>query len=502
MYDICVEGVGVMTRVMTYHKVVLHLRMPMIRVGPQAGPQTAFMSCPADIVIFGGAPGGGKSNALLREAARWIGVPHYAGVLFRRTSTDLKKAGGLWDKGSRMYRTLGARVREGADLDARWPNGACIQFRGIEHEKDVEEWQGTELDFVGMDEGDQFSEYQFWYLISRLRGTSGIKSYIRVTVNPNPDSWVRGLIAWWIGPDGRAIPERDGAIRWLCRVGDDIKHFASASECQAYLDAIGDRDSQPHSLTFIHSSMSDNPALMAADPGYRGRLAMQDAVTRARLLDENWDARPQAGAFFSRMWFNAIDAPPPPDTVHRSARGWDLAGGEPTSANPNPDYTWGVRIDLLKNGHVVVSDVVGGQLAPSAVDALLCRQAQLDGPGVVQCLFQDPGGAGKRDVAYIERLVRAAAPTSRVSIEVANKSKVTYIAPFSARVDPRMRMNQIQASIVRAPWNAAWLSELEAFPSRGVHDDRVDATARAWLELDRAQQPFSDAFVRAMRRMG
>src|SRR5690554_534113 len=71
--------------------------------GPQAGPQEQFLKSKADIAIYGGAAGGGKTWALLLEPLSHIANPGFGGVIFRRTTVQVRNEGGLWDESARMY---------------------------------------------------------------------------------------------------------------------------------------------------------------------------------------------------------------------------------------------------------------------------------------------------------------------------------------------------------------------------------------------------------------
>ncbi len=467
-----------------------------------------FSACTADIAIFGGQAGGGKTWALLLEMARWMFVAGFRGLLLRRTIADQRKAGGLLDTATDVFGQLGASKRMSPDIDFIWKSGAKVQLSGCEQEEAIKEWQGAQLDLVGWDELTHFTKFQFWYLYTRMRSAHGkIKPYFRATCNPEPDSWVRELIAWWIGADGFAIPERSGVIRWLCREGDDYRWFDSQAQAQAWLTEIGDTDQDPVSVTFIPAKLSDNPILLKNDPKYRGRLAVQDAQTRALLLDGNWNARVQPGAFFDRSWFDVYESVPEWKDVVCACRAWDIADSRPTPERPNPDWTAGVLLYLLKNGRVVVCDVQHVRESEGAVDELMARIAVQDGPRVTIGLFQDPASAGKRDVRHLQTALRKALPSANITVELAGKgkdSKLTYARPFSAYVDPRTMADgrELRAVIVRAPWNSAYLGELVAFPptDKALHDDMVDATGRAWLELaKRRPGGFAADFGKAWR---
>ncbi|KKM01135.1 hypothetical protein LCGC14_1797410 [marine sediment metagenome] len=194
-------------------------------IRPQAGPQERASSSAADILIYGGAAGGGKSWALTFEAARHIRVPGYAAIIFRRTTKQVTGGGSIWEEASSLYPTLGGIGREHR-LDWKFGTGdgerpSTIEFGHLEHEKNKLDHQGKQYGFLGFDELTHFTETQFWYLQTRARSTTGIRPRVWGTCNPDSESWVRRLIDWWIGDDGLPIAERSGALRWFARGADD-----------------------------------------------------------------------------------------------------------------------------------------------------------------------------------------------------------------------------------------------------------------------------------------
>src|SRR4051794_22869976 len=103
-------------------------------IRPQDGPQTAFLGSSADIAIYGGAAGGGKTWALLMEPLRHVANPEFGAVFFRRTTVQIRNEGGLWDESFKLYPLIGAEPREHV-LNYKFPSGAEVTFAHLEHDK-------------------------------------------------------------------------------------------------------------------------------------------------------------------------------------------------------------------------------------------------------------------------------------------------------------------------------------------------------------------------------
>lgn len=287
-----------------------------IKIGPQPGPQEKFLNSDADIVIFGGARGGGKSYALLMDAMRYCinnrsrhretgevidrpAVKNFNALLLRKSYQQIYKAGGLYSASQKIYPHLGAHFTQTTN---RWtfPSGGTVDFGHMEHEQDKDKYLGLEIPWIGFDEVNQFSESQFWFMTSSNRSTLGIPSRIRATCNPDSSSWVRDFIEWWIDIDtGWPIPERDGVIRWFVRLNNEMYWGSTKDELwESVKDWFdGDRTNfMPSSATFIKSLLEDNRVLEESDPGYRAKLLQMPEVDRQRFLEGNWLVSPTEGS--------------------------------------------------------------------------------------------------------------------------------------------------------------------------------------------------------------
>src|SRR5262245_3890770 len=304
---------------------------PVGRVGwtPQPGPQTAFANTWADICVMGGAAGAGKTSALLMEPAKYLHVPGFNCVTFRRTSPQITNPGGLWDDSTQLYPAYSGTQVKGM-LEWRFPAGSKIVFRHLEHEESRIEWSGSQITLLQFDELFTFSEKQFWFLSSRNRSNCGVRPYIRATTNPDPDSWLADLLAWWIDQDtGFPLLDRAGVIRWLVRNGEELVWFDDHAYLRAKTYAVQltkDQRTEPKSVTFIPGRIDDNAILLATNPDYLSNLHALPYVEKMQLLYGNWKVRPSAGNVFNREHFEVIDARP--HAVALTIRAWDKAGTE------------------------------------------------------------------------------------------------------------------------------------------------------------------------------
>lgn len=437
----------------------------IIRIAPQPGPQTAFLSTRADIAFYGGAAGGGKSYGLLLEPLRHFNNKDFGAVIFRRTSKQVHNEGGLWDESFKLYRQLGAHPRE-ARLEWVFPAGWSLSFAHLEHEKNVYDWQGGQIAFIGFDELTHFSEKQFWYMVSRNRSMSGVPAYIRGTCNPDVDSWVRKVIDWWIDDNGYPIPARSGVLRWFIRLDDAMIWADSAEE----LKATYGHDQLPKSFTFIPSKLTDNQILMEKDPGYLANLRALSRVDRLRLLEGNWNVRASAGTMFRREWFRVIDAIP--SGWISAIRYWDRAATIPNPSNPDPDWTRGVKMYRYPDNTFIVSDLRSIRGTPRDVEKLVINVASHDSTSIQIMSQTDPGSAGKSEAAHFIRMLSG----YNVETETLSKDKITRAKPFSAQCEAG------NIFVLRAPWNDEFFTELENFPD-GVHDDIVDALSGGFNKL-------------------
>lgn len=438
--------------------------MTQIKFTPQVGPQTEFLRNEADIILFGGSAGSGKTYAILLDVLWFHDIPGFTAIIFRRTSTQITAPGGLWANSQELFRLFGG-VANQTSLEWKFPSGAVIKFAHLQYDKDVYSYQGTALTAIYWDEATHFTREQFFYMLSRNRSMCGIKPYIKMTCNPDADSWVRNLIEWWIDEDtGIAIPEKSGVIRWFIMLNDEVIW----SECKAALHEKYP-GCLPKSFTFISASIFDNKKLLEADPGYLANLHALPRVERERLLNGNWNIKPSAGLYFQKGYFEIVEAIP---LTSQKVRYWDRAATKKTDTN-DPDYTVGLKIEKDSNNIIYVTDMVRIQDSPLGVQTVIKNCAISDGIFTQIGIEEDPGQAGISEVDHLTRLLQG----FNVKRNKVTKDKVTRASPVSAQAEAG------NIKVLRGKWNEAFFKELENFPE-GKHDDIVDALSGAFLLIN------------------
>lgn len=456
-------------------------------ISPQHGPQERFLASPADICIYGGAAGGGKTYGLLLEPLRHIRVGGFSATIFRRDYTQVTAPGGLWDSSRLIYSHVnGAFALKTPKLHWQFKSGATVNFAHIGRDDEVDAWQGSQITLIGFDELTHFSEYVFFYMLSRNRSTCGIKPYIRATCNPDADSWVAEFIKWWIDQDsGYPIKERSGKVRWMVRLNEVIHWSDTRAEAlQAALDngiEFEEAETMPKSVTFIASTLQDNKILMANDPGYLANLQAMPLVERERLLYGNWKIKAAAGLMFKRTQVNLLEELPKDVAVW--CRGWDLAATSEDEKG-NPAYTAGVLIGKRRNGRYIVADVINKRLSASDVREIVKMTARADKKKygrVIQRIPQDPGQAGKEQAeSYMKML-------SGFIVKIVGDSgdKVTRAEPFSSQWQGTESMEKGFVDVLLAEWNEVFFNQYESFP-QSEFKDMVDAGAAAFNEIEKS----------------
>jgi phage terminase large subunit-like protein len=417
--------------------------------------------------LYGGAAGGGKSDALLMGAAQYVHCPEFAGIMFRRTHTDLAQPGALMDRAMSWWLPAGA-TWDGINKIFKFPSGAKVAMAYLHKPNDHLRYAGAEYQFTG---------------IARVRRPQGSTIPLRTLSTSNPNGpgflWVKQRFV------GGEDPE----------TGKPIK------------------PAHPYVPARIH----DNPFLDRE--AYIAGLQMLHPTVRAQLLEGDWRAR-DPGDYFRAEWFGPL-LDPELDTWASGdcvrVRWWDLAASE----KPGSAFTAGVRMARHRSGVRAVEHCRAFRATPGKRDDLIVQTAQADGRGVIVGLEIEGGSGGPAQFYALEKRLkslgfRVVGARPRAELTDA-EGKVLYRnssadSSKAARADPvasclerghqrrgecpdtggswwgldRHTPVHLQKDGIRlfaGPWTQAYLDVIEGFPD-GDTCDEVDASSGAWAWLE------------------
>ena len=359
-------------------------RKVVIGFKPQPGPQVAFIKAPFDIVVYGGARGGGKSFASLGEF--WLHAErhglHAKGLMVRKTREDLKDT---IEVAMNMYGD--AAVWNDQKKFFRFRNGAVLNMAYLESDLDAQNYQGWSLTRVYVEELTQYAEAKsIFKLFATLRSAvPGIKCQFRATCNPG-------------GP----------GHHWVKQWAIDIGPMTPYLDPQTGLTRV-----------FIPAKLTDNPALLLNDPGYVSRLKASGSPELVRAwLEGDWNVI--EGAFFPEFSTSRHVLCPfvLPDNWTR------FRSGDWGSAKPYSFGWWAV----VQDDHLLVHGQHRPRLLPRGA---LVRYRELYGAS-------SPDTGLKQPAEQVARLIRAADGDDDIAYSVLDPAAFAVISgPSIAEVFSR-----------------------------------------------------------------
>lgn len=289
---------------------------------PNVGQQTDAYLSKADVLLYGGQAGGGKTHLELG----WGINEAMSGIIFRREGTQTD---GLEKEGKFV---IGEAARfNGVDLEWTWPSGKTLKLAGMPQPDDWQKHAGRERDFYAFDEAGEFLELQVAQILAWLRAPEGRRT--RVVLGSNPPRTSDGLwMIKWFAPwldDTYPDPAVQGELRWAV-------HVTVEDEIQVkWVDGPGEYviDNEIYiakSYTFIPASLHDNP--FRDTPEYRAQLQSLPEPLRSQLLYGKFGSglKDQENQIIPTDWVRlAFDrwTPEPPQDSPMCSIGVDCSGG-------------------------------------------------------------------------------------------------------------------------------------------------------------------------------
>lgn len=233
---------------------------------PSKGPQTLFLQSTARECLIGGAVLGGKTEALVMGALRWVYNPQYAAIILRRERDDLRES---IDRGREMY----SKICPGVDwVESRkrfeFPSGAFILFGEATYEESIEQYKTFQFSYIGFDELTTFTRHQYIYMLSRNRATKTANLPLQMRAGTNPDG-----------------PGHEWVFKRFVEKRDPFKMYSYRFEVQTPREGLKEVEM---TRQFIPATVFDNPHIADLDEYLAGLRSMGKQLSDA-LLYGRWD---------------------------------------------------------------------------------------------------------------------------------------------------------------------------------------------------------------------
>lgn len=249
--------------------------------------QCELLACDDFEVLYGGAAGGGKSDALLIDALclqhSGIRNKNHRAVIFRKTFPDLKD---LIDRSQELYKAIDPKASYNQTTHVwTFSSGAKVEFAYLQNDRDRFRYRGRAWNYIGFDELTLWATDKCYvYLFSRCRTTDKtLPCYVRATTNPD-------------GPGQKWVMERFGiGIEGGATVQSlELEFEVAANDDDGNL--IAEYETRLITRRFIPAKLSDNPHLIGS--GYRERLLSMPPDERENLLHGRWVGNRVRGAIY------------------------------------------------------------------------------------------------------------------------------------------------------------------------------------------------------------
>lgn len=481
-------------------------------------PQQAFLllSFVAE-AFYGGAAGGGKSDAGLMAALQYADVPGYSALIIRRSYSDLALPGAIMARAEEWLTGTGARKKDGGKLwefptaDPRRP--ATLQFGYAQTHADVFRYQGAEFQSIFVDELTHFEERTYRYLFSRLRGPSApCMNCDHPTSQPAGEPrqhdedhdhcacghehlpWAEceapgggggfcgctdyrpvGCDCTLPDPDRDAVDELGHRLFIPAEDGTTLADVPLRMRSGSNPGGVGhgwvkgrfiEPGTRAPNAVFVPAKIADNPSLDRK--AYRVSLSHLTALEIARLESGDWDAADE-GETFERQWFEVVDEAP---ADCRWVRAWDMAATAPSTEakRSDPDWTVGTLMGLSSAGQFFIADVIRVRKKPLETERLIAQTAAVDGRRVAIRMEEEGGSSGKTVIDHYRREVLVGYDYDGIKPTLSKEERAAPLARAAQAGNVKL--------LSRA-WVPAWLDEVAAFPTKGIHDDQVDSASLA-----------------------
>jgi predicted phage terminase large subunit-like protein len=417
---------------------------PQDREDGSPGPQAALLACPCDLIGFGGARGGGKSDGLLGD---WIGHineggPKCKGLILRASLTELEQ---LIARSIEIFGRIGGAYNSSKK---RWvfPDGQVLKFAYLERITDVKRYQGHDYTWIAVEEGGNWptdldedgkpTQNAIKMLRATLRSAAGVKTRMVITANPGG-------------------PGHDWFKEWFIKPAPPMTPFQHP---------IFSTPTTPCWTVFIPSRLEDNRILMQKDPDYEAKLMTSGPAWLVRAWRfGDWDATPE-GAIIKIEQLGRFELSENRAEMPAFKEVWDCWDTAFKIKQQN-DYSVGMKFGVTDTG----------------IYLLHCWRGKKEYPQLKQVIadFAAPSSTWNR---ANEVNIEDAASGQDLIAELKQTTSLP-VKPFKRKGKDKVEAANLVTHVISAgkvkipktaPWLADVMSEWSIFPN-GSHDDAVDA---------------------------
>lgn len=263
---------------------------------------------------------------ILMEAMYDFINPHFSSLILRKGKNDFDN---IIRDSKTLYGEYGTYNKSKDDMSWYFNAGGKLKFTYYDgdYEDFKDRLQGQQYAYIAVDEITQMEYEKFKYLLTSNRNANGIRNRFVGSCNPDPLSWVRQFIDYWIDENGDPIEERSGKVRYVYMEGDSIDEAVwGDTPHEVYMQVRDKIDAlwQPEyeemgfdkermfvkSVTFIRADIKYNKKLLVSDPNYLAGLANQSEEQKARDLGGNWNFMAMGDDMIKMIHLqNCFDAP-------------------------------------------------------------------------------------------------------------------------------------------------------------------------------------------------
>lgn len=344
---------------------------------PSTGPQAQAYFSLADCLLYGGEPGGGKSQLILGLAFN----SHQRSLVMRRQYGDLDK---LVEDALKIHGSR-AGFNGSPPPKLRISETQIINFAAAHRIGDEQGQMGKGQDLLGIDEGTHFAESQIRFLMGWNR-TDVPGQRVRTVIATNPPLtaeglWVNKMFAPWLDPQ-YPHPAKPGELRWVVSDEDGKDLWVDGPH-----DArtVNGKIVRPTSRTYIPAKVSDNPYYAATDyerqldalPEPHRSLLMGGFTTTfkdapdqviptawVRIAQNRWTPKPPEGVPQCAIGVDASGGGDDPMVMARRHDGWFdkliVIPGKEIPIDRIGPYCAGLVVSYRRNDSLVIIDMGGG----------------------------------------------------------------------------------------------------------------------------------------------